>query len=105
MDGGAIFSAGAALLHPLLGRGLQWNQGPEAIRAFRNGRTRFTYTLTLDARLQKGFTIGARHVVVMVDGYNKAKEVEEFPITGPTSRLTAAVQPPRALHVGLRVAF
>ena len=84
------------------------NQGPEAIRAFRNGRTRFTYTLTIDLRLQKQFTIGGCRLTGLVDAFNllnKAKEVEEFPVTGPLSRLTAAVQPPRAIHVGARFAF
>ena len=84
------------------------NQGPEAVRAFRNGRTRFTYTLTIDMRLQKHFTIDGRRVTGLVDVFNvlnKAKEVEEFPVTGASSRLTAAVQPPRAIHLGLRVAF
>jgi len=80
------------------------NQGPEAIRAFRNGRTRFTYTLTIDLRLQKQFG----PITGFVDGFNllnKAKEVEEFDVTGPSSRLTAAVQPPRAIHLGARIAF
>ena len=80
------------------------NQGPEAIRAFRNGRTRFTYTLTIDVRLQKQFG----PVAGFVDAFNllnKAKEVEEFDVTGPTSRLTAAVQPPRAIHLGARIIF
>lgn len=80
------------------------NQGPEAIRAFRNGRTRFTYTLTIDVRLQKQFG----PVIGFVDAFNllnKAKEVEEFDVTGPQSRLTAAVQPPRAIHVGGRFTF
>jgi TonB dependent receptor len=84
------------------------NQGPEAIRAFADGRTRFTFSGTLDARLQKGFAMGGARVDAILDGYNllnMAKEVEEFPVTGPTSRLTAAVQPPRALHVGIRVTF
>ena len=84
------------------------NQGPEAVRAFANGRTRFTYSMTVDARLQKGFTIGSTRIAAMIDGYNllnTAKEVEEFPVTGPQSRLTAAVQPPRALHIGFRVTF
>ena len=36
------------------------NQGAEAVRAFRNGRTRFTFSMTVDARLQKGFTVGGR---------------------------------------------
>jgi len=84
------------------------NQGPEAIRAFRNGRTRFTYTLTIDLRMQKQFAIGACRLTGLVDAFNllnKAKEVEEFPVTGPLSRLTAAVQPPRAIHVGARLTF
>ena len=84
------------------------NQGPEAIRAFANGRTRFTYSMTVDARLQKGFAIGTGRVDAIIDAYNllnTAKEVEEFPVTGPTSRLTAAVQPPRAIHLGFRVVF
>ena len=65
------------------------NQGPEIVRAFRNGRTRFTYSMTFDARFQKGFTFGTRHLDVIVDGYNvfnTATEVEEFVVTGPTSR-------------------
>ena len=84
------------------------NQGPEAIRAFANGRTRFTYSMTIDARLQKGFTIGGGRFDLIADAYNllnRAKEVEEFPVTGPTSRLTAAVQPPRAIHLGMRFVF
>jgi len=84
------------------------NQGPEAIRAFRNGRTRFTYTLTIDLRLQKQFAIGGCRLTGLIDAFNlfnKAKEVEEFPVTGPLSRLTAAVQPPRAIHVGARLTF
>jgi hypothetical protein len=84
------------------------DQGPEAIRAFRNGKTRFTYTLTIDVRLQKQIAVGDRKLTLVIDAFNlvnKAKEVEEFPVTGPLSRLTAAVQPPRAIHIGARVTF
>lgn len=84
------------------------NQGAEAIRAFANGHTRFTFTLTLDARLQKTFAIGTRRVTALLDGYNllnTATEIEEVSVTGPSSRVTAAVQPPRSLHAGLRIAF
>lgn len=84
------------------------NQGREAVRAFRNGRTRFTYSMTVDARLQKGFTFGNSRIDAILDAYNllnTATEIEEFAVTGPTSRLTAAVQPPRAIHIGLRVTF
>ena len=84
------------------------NQGTEAVRAFANGRTRFTYTMTMDVRLQKGFKFGSHRLVALADAYNilnVAKEVEEFSVTGPMSRLTAAVQPPRTIHVGLRMGF
>jgi len=83
------------------------NQGPEAVRAFRNGRTRFTFSMTVDARLQKTFDTAPR-LAVIVDAYNmfnQALEVEEFPVTGATSRLTTAVQPPRVVQVGVRFAF
>ena len=84
------------------------NQGPEAIRAFRNGKTRFTYTLTIDVRLQKQIAVGERTLAIVIDAFNlvnKAKEVEEFPVSGPLSRLTAAVQPPRAIHIGAKFTF
>ena len=84
------------------------NQGPDLVRAFRNGRTRFTYTMTVDARFQKDFTVGAAIVTAMVDVYNlsnQSKEIEEFALTGTQSRATTALQPPRAVHLGLRVQF
>jgi hypothetical protein len=84
------------------------NQGIEPVRAFRNGRTRFTFTGTLDARVQKGFSAGARRLALILDVYNvlnTAYEVEEFSQTGPRSRVTSAVQPPRAVHLGVRVTF
>ena len=84
------------------------NQGPEAVRAFRNGRTRFTFDMTVDARLQKGFTIGGRRVDAIVDAYNlfnQYLEVEEISVSGPTSRQKSASQPPRAIHFGIRVPF
>jgi len=84
------------------------NQGPEIVRAFRNGRTRFTFTATLDARLQKGFAVGSNRLAIVLDGYNLLNtqiEIEEFQVGGPLSRTTTAVQPPRALHAGLRFSF
>ena len=84
------------------------NQGTAQIRAFRNGKTRFTFTATLDGRLQKSFTVGRQRLAILFDAYNilnKATEVEEFSVTGPESRLTSAVQPPRAVHLGLRLTF
>jgi len=84
------------------------NQGAEAVRAFRNGRTRFTFSMTVDARLQKRFTIGGYGVTAVLDAYNvlnQALEVEEFSVTGATSRLTSAVQPPRVVQLGVRIPF
>ena len=84
------------------------NQGPELIRAFRNGRTRFTFTGTLDARVQKDLVSGPRKVALLVEGYNildMAYEIEEFQLTGPQSRTTTATQPPLSVHFGIRVEF
>jgi len=84
------------------------NQGAEAVRAFRNGRTRFTFSMTVDARLQKTFTAGGHRISAMVDAYNmfnQALEVEEFSVTGAQSRLTTAVQPPRVVQLGVRIPF
>ncbi len=82
------------------------NQGAEAIRAFRSGKSRFTYTGTLDVRVQKGVALpGNRRVILFIDAYNvvnMAKEVEEWVVTGPAFRTPTAVQPPRAVHLGLR---
>ena len=84
------------------------NQGPDYTRAFRDGRTRFTFSMTVDARLQKGFAVGDHKLTVMIDAYNlfnQSLEVEEDPVTGPTSRSTTAVQPPRVLKIGIRLPF
>jgi hypothetical protein len=84
------------------------NQGVEAVRAFRNGATRFTFTGTLDGRLQKSFKAAGRDLAVLLDGYNilnLAYEIEEFSVTGPSSRLTSAAQPPRTVHLGFRMSF
>jgi hypothetical protein len=84
------------------------NQGPEHVRAFRNGRTRFSFTSTLDVRAQKGFTLGGHRIVGIVEAYNLFNEYfeyEEDTVTGPTSRQPTAVQPPFALHLGVRIPF
>ena len=44
-------------------------------------------------------------MVLFIDAYNvvnTAKEVEEWVVTGPAFRTPTAVQPPRAIHRGLR---
>lgn len=83
-------------------------QGPEAVQAIPNGRARFTYTLTLDARLEKGFKVGRRRLAAILDSFNvlaMANEVEEDVVWGPGYRTVTAVQPPRAFRLGLRLDF
>jgi hypothetical protein len=84
------------------------NQGAEAVRAFRNGRTRFTFTMTVDGRLQKGFTVGGKRFVASLDAYNifnQSLSVEEDQVTGSGPRVSTAVQPPRVIHIGVRIPF
>ena len=81
------------------------SQGPEAIRAVNPGISRFTYTGTLDVRLQKGFTRMNRRVAILLDIYNlpqMRKEVEEYVVTGPHFRDETLRQPPRTVLLGLR---
>jgi hypothetical protein len=84
------------------------NQGVEAVQAFANGRSRFAFTGTLDLRLQKGLAAGRAQVDAILDVYNvlgMQKEVEEYVVTGDRFRMPTAVQPPRAFHLGVRLAF
>jgi hypothetical protein len=84
------------------------NQGPEAVQAYANGSTRFTFTGSLDLRLQKGFRIGRTRLDALFDAYNlltRSNEVEEFVLTGADFRTSTAIQPPHSLHLGLRVTF
>lgn len=79
--------------------------GPEMIHAYRTGRTRYTYTLTLDLRLQKTLRIMGREAAVMVDVFNATQhknEVNEDAATTPLFRLSTAVQPPMTARVGMR---
>jgi hypothetical protein len=101
-------------------------QGPEAIPATPRGQItdawamdaagryvvpsghRFSYTLTVDARLEKDLRLGARRLALLVDAFNllgTANEVEEDPVWGPSFRTPTAVQPPRSLRLGARLDF
>jgi hypothetical protein len=82
--------------------------GPEVIQAYAPGRTRFTYTATVDTRVEKGFRVGRARAAVQLDVFNLTNhrnEVEEDVLTRPTFRLSTAVQPPRTLRLGFRVEF
>jgi hypothetical protein len=83
-------------------------QGPTAVRSYANGGSAFTYTGTLDIRVQKVFTTGRSEVAAVLDVYNLpnlGNEVTEDVVSGTMFRTPTALQPPRTLLVGLRVTF
>ncbi|HEY7409548.1 MAG TPA: hypothetical protein VII13_02340 [Vicinamibacteria bacterium] len=83
-------------------------QGREAVRAVPNGRHRFTYTLTVDARLEKEFGAGRARVGLVAEAFNllqTAHETEEYVVTGAAFRTPTARQPPRAFRAGVRASF
>jgi hypothetical protein len=83
-------------------------QGPEAVQAVPNSRHRFTFTFTLDARIEKGIRVGRGRVAAVAEAFNlldNRLEVEEDVVDGPAFRTVTAVQPPRALRLGLRYEF
>ena len=83
-------------------------QGPEAIRAFNNGRTKFTFTMTLDAKAEKRFRFKGARMSAGLESYNllnTRNEVEEDSVSGATWRLATATQPPRVVRFALRAEF
>ena len=84
------------------------NQGAEAINGYRPGRTRFTFTLTVDAHVEKAVTVGRARIAGVVEIFNllnTANEVEEDVVTTSSFRRPTAVQPPRAARIGVQVRF
>jgi len=64
--------------------------------------------LTVDARVEKGFTIGRARLAAILEAFNlrgTAIEVEEDVTSGPSFRAVTAVQPPRAFRFGVRAEF
>jgi outer membrane receptor protein involved in Fe transport len=83
-------------------------QGPTAVRSYANGGSAFTYTGTLDIRVQKVIMAGRSEVTARVDVYNLPnlrKEVSEYVVTGNMFRTPTALQPPRTALAGVRVTF
>jgi hypothetical protein len=101
-------------------------QGPEAVPATPRGQIargwaldeqgryivpsghRFTYTLTVDARVEKGLRWGTRRLAFVAEAFNllgTRNEVEENPVWGPSFREPTAFQPPRVVKLGLRFEF
>ncbi|MCG6923596.1 MAG: TonB-dependent receptor [Acidobacteria bacterium] len=102
-------------------------QGPEAIPATTRGQHlgrirgtdpegrpltaeghRFTFTLTVDARIEKGLAVGPARLGLVAEVFNlldTGNEVEEDPVWGPSFRVATAIQPPRVLRLGARLDF
>lgn len=101
-------------------------QGPEAVLATPRGQIarawatddagryvvpsghRFTYTMTLDARVEKGLRWGERRLALGAEAFNlldMRHEVEENTVWGAGFRAPTALQPPRAFRLGLRLDF
>ncbi len=84
------------------------NQGVEAVQSYPNAGSRYTFTGTFDLRVQKGLPVGAVRLDAIFDAYNlftRNNEVEEYVVSGPLFRTQTFIQPPRSLHVGLRLTF
>ncbi len=82
--------------------------GAEMVHAYRTGRTRFTYTLTLDVRIEKGFSLWGHRSALRVDVFNATRhrnEVEEDVLTTPQFRRSTAVQPPLTVRLGFSITF
>jgi len=83
-------------------------QGRDLVMAIPRGAQRFTYMFTLDAKVEKDVTFGRRQVGLVLEAYNLTNatiEAEEYVVTGHAFRRVSAVQPPRAVRVGVRVGF
>ena len=83
-------------------------QGPEAVQAYTRGHSRFTYTFTLDARVEQGFSVGAGRLAFILDAFNllnTRNEVEEDPVVTRAFRASTVLQPPRSLRLGVRWDF
>ena len=84
------------------------NQGAEAVPAYANGLTRYTFIGSLDLRVQKGFRLGRARLDAIVDAYNlftRNNSVEEYIATDAGFRTSIAIEPPHAVHLGLRLSF
>lgn len=102
-------------------------QGPEAIPATPRGQSfgrastsdpegrlltadghRFSYTLTVDARVEKGVRLGTARLALVACVFNllgQRNEVEEDPVWGPSFRVPTALQPARVVRLGARLDF
>jgi hypothetical protein len=78
------------------------------VQAYRVGRTRYTYTATLDVRAEKLFSLGGRQAGLRLDVFNltnHGNEMDEHVLTDPEFRRSLSVQPPLTLRLGFRIGF
>jgi len=83
-------------------------QGVDVVRAYANGKSKFTYTATLDLRVQKKVTWAEHDVTFGIESYNTTNlrnEVEEDTVTGPRWRQPTFTQPPRVIRLTAGIAF
>jgi hypothetical protein len=102
----ARYQDGQPFSRLVVARGL--GQGADFVQAIPNGRSRFAFTLTVDARVEKGIALGHRRLSGSLEAFNLAggaREVEEDVTTGASFRAVTAVQPPRAVRFGLGLDF
>jgi hypothetical protein len=100
----ARYQDGQPFARLVLARGLA--QGAEALQAVPNGRHRFEFAITVDARIEKGLRLGRARLAAVAEGFNllaNAHEVEEDVVSGPAFRTPTASQPPRVFRFGLRL--
>jgi hypothetical protein len=83
-------------------------QGADIVRAYANGKSKFTYTATLDLRVQKTVTWAGRDIALGIESYNLTNlrnEVEEVVVTGPLWRTPTLTQPPRVIRLTVTTTF
>ena len=81
-------------------------QGPDFVQAIPRGRARLHYTLSVDARVSKRFTLSGADIEISASVFNALGsqfEAEEQVVWLPDYRRITMVQPPRALVIGVRV--
>ena len=65
-------------------------------------------TLAVEPRERRVGTLGRARATLSLEAFSlfrQRMEVEEYPVSGPAFRTVTATQPPRALRLGLTVAF
>lgn len=81
-------------------------QGPDFVQAIPRGRARLHYTLSVDARLARRFSVGETGVEISASVFNALGsqfEAEEQVVWQADYRRITMVQPPRAFVIGIRI--